>query len=95
VKLTKLVIHKYRNVTPGTEIDFSGQRNVFLGQNGTGKTTLLELIVMVFNSNFSQLKDDEFRLEYEFNLSAGHVWISDFGRKQSCSIARTAEPDDC
>lgn len=76
VKLTKLVLHKYRNVAPGTSLDFSGQRNVLLGQNGTGKTTLLELIVMVFSSNFSQLKDDEFGIEYELNLPAGHVRIS-------------------
>jgi energy-coupling factor transporter ATP-binding protein EcfA2 len=68
LKLTRLKIDKYRNVKPGTELRFSNGFNVLLGQNGTGKTTLLELISMVVRSDFSSLAREEFAIEYEFDL---------------------------
>jgi recombinational DNA repair ATPase RecF len=45
VKLKRLKIGKYRNVKPGTELRFRDSLNVLLGRNGTGKTTLLNLMV--------------------------------------------------
>jgi energy-coupling factor transporter ATP-binding protein EcfA2 len=65
VKLTRLKIEKYRNVAPGTELVFNDTFNIPLGQNGTGKTTLLDLIAMVVKSDFATLKDEEFSFEFE------------------------------
>lgn len=44
-KLKKLEILKFRNVQP-TTLEFSDRFNVVLGKNGTGKTTLLELVAL-------------------------------------------------
>lgn len=65
LKLKRLRIDRFRNVKPGTELRFSDGFNVLLGQNGTGKTTLLELISMVVRSNFESLAKEEFAVEYE------------------------------
>src|SRR6188508_3296367 len=74
LKLKRLRIDKFRNVTPGTELRFSDGFNVLLGQNGTGKTTLLELISMVVRSNFDKLAREEFAVEYEIeNAGAGSM----------------------
>jgi len=68
MKLTKLQIHKYRGVAPGTELTFSPSLNLVLGRNGTGRTTLLELISKVLCSDFSGLIHEEFSLEYELSF---------------------------
>jgi ABC-type cobalamin/Fe3+-siderophores transport system ATPase subunit len=65
VKLERLKIEKYRNVKPGTELHFRDSLNVLLGRNGTGKTTLLNLIVQLLRWDFSKLRDEEVRLEYD------------------------------
>lgn len=65
MKLTRLVIHKYRNVVPGTTLEFSRGQNVLLGKNATGKTTLLNLLAAVASADFSGLEGEEFSLEYE------------------------------
>ncbi|MGD0094558.1 MAG: AAA family ATPase, partial [Planctomycetota bacterium] len=44
VKLKRLKIHKFQNFVPGVELRFDDKLNVLLGKNGTGKTTLLNLI---------------------------------------------------
>ena len=65
VKLKRLKIEKYRNVKPGTELHFRDSLNVLLGRNGTGKTTLLNLIVQLLSWDFSQLLNEVVDLEYE------------------------------
>jgi energy-coupling factor transporter ATP-binding protein EcfA2 len=64
VKLKRLKIEKYRNVKPGTELHFRDSLNVMLGRNGTGKTTLLNLIVQLLSWDFSQLQNEAVDLEY-------------------------------
>ena len=77
VKLKRLKIEKFRNVAPGTELRFRDSRNVLLGKNGTGKTTLLNLIVAVLDGWFGELQDEEFSLEYELAVPQGGltVWV--------------------
>lgn len=64
VKLRHLKIHSYRNVRPGTELRFDGGINLVLGQNASGKTTLLSLLSAVSRSTFTELADEVFDLEF-------------------------------
>ena len=64
--LTSLKLHQFRYIKPGTELVFTEHFNVLLGKNGTGKTTLLDLISMVLRSDFSALRDEAFDIEYEY-----------------------------
>lgn len=71
LKLKRLRVERFRSLARGTELSFSDGINVVLGQNGTGKTTLLELISMVVCSDFSTLATEEFALEYELSAPEG------------------------
>jgi energy-coupling factor transporter ATP-binding protein EcfA2 len=64
-KLKRLKILQYRNVRPGTELRFDDGPNLILGQNASGKTTLLALLSVVCRSTFEDIADEEFALEYE------------------------------
>ncbi len=75
VKLKRLKIDKFRNVAPGTELHFRDSRNVLLGKNATGKTTLLNLIVAVLGGRFETFRDEAFELEYELKAPQGDVTI--------------------
>lgn len=68
MKLTSLKIHRYRGVAPGTSLVFGPSLNLVLGANGTGRTTLLELLSLVLCSDFSGLIREPFSLEYAFTL---------------------------
>ena len=57
VKLKHLKIHQYRNVRPGTELRFDDGINLVLGQNASGKTTLLSLLSAVSRSTFTELSE--------------------------------------
>ncbi len=73
LRLSSLTIHKFRNVAPNTTLRFAGGMNLVLGQNGTGKTTLLELIVCAVNLNFDRYDTEELEIGFEFedaNLQA-------------------------
>lgn len=74
-KLKRLKIEKFRNVVPGTELVFNDGFNVLLGQNGTGKTTLLRLMAMALSSDFSALEEEPFAIEWEVATEAGSVTV--------------------
>ena len=63
-KLTYLKIEHYKYLTPGAHLVFNDTVNVLLGQNGTGKTTLLDLITRIVTGGFSSLKSEAFAIEY-------------------------------
>ena len=75
VKLKRLKIEKYRNVKPGTELHFRDSLNVLLGRNGTGKTTLLNLIVQLLRWDFSQLQNEAADLEYELETAEAELLV--------------------
>jgi energy-coupling factor transporter ATP-binding protein EcfA2 len=75
LKLRRLRVEKFRSLARNAELTFSDGINVLLGQNGTGKTTLLELISMVVRSDFSSLAKEEFAIEYEFAVPEGESII--------------------
>lgn len=66
-KLTRLKVITYKYLAPGTELVFNETWNVLLGQNGTGKTTLLDLITRIVTADFSALKSEAFAVEYEMS----------------------------
>lgn len=73
MKLRRLKIIKFRNVQPGTEIEFNDGYNVLLGQNGSGKTTLLRLITSVLRGDFVWLEKEAFSIEADLEASVGRV----------------------
>ncbi|MFT4974442.1 MAG: recombinational DNA repair ATPase RecF, partial [Myxococcota bacterium] len=66
MRLTWLKIDKFPNVQPGTELHFSDSFNILLGKNGSGKTSLLNLIVRILRSDFDGLQQDTFSIHYTF-----------------------------
>jgi ABC-type lipoprotein export system ATPase subunit len=61
-RLKSMRIDKFRNVEPGTTLEFNEGINLVLGKNATGKTTLLELIVAAATWNFSRFENEELDL---------------------------------
>ncbi len=76
MKLRRLKILKFRNVQPGTVLDFNDGYNVLLGQNGSGKTTLLRLISSVLRGDFQWLENEAFALEAELLAHGTHVTLT-------------------
>ncbi|WP_164012113.1 AAA family ATPase [Pyxidicoccus trucidator] len=75
LKLQWLQVHQFRSVRPGTRLSFSPSFNVLLGENGTGKTTLLELVAAVASSDFSALRQEAFDLEYALASDTGRITV--------------------
>lgn len=63
VRLEWLEIRKFRNVKR-CRLAFNGGHNVLLGLNATGKTTLLNLVAMVLNGSFEDIRDEEFDISF-------------------------------
>jgi energy-coupling factor transporter ATP-binding protein EcfA2 len=76
VKLRWLQVNKFRTVKPGTRLTFNPGYNVLLGQNGTGKTTLLNLVAAAIKSNFADFKDEDFDLSYELESDKATATLS-------------------
>ena len=72
-RLTRLKINRFRQVVPGTELRFDDGINVLLGRNGTGKTTLLELIVAVARGNLHEYQHESFDLEFDIHVDCFSV----------------------
>jgi ABC-type lipoprotein export system ATPase subunit len=75
-RLTRLKINRFRQVKPGTELRFDHGINVLLGRNGTGKTTLLELVCAVASGDLKAYQAESFELEFEMQLSRDRIFIS-------------------
>jgi hypothetical protein len=93
MKLTKLKIHRFRGVAPGTEIVFSPTLNLVLGRNGTGRTTLLDLISIVLGSDFSGLIQEEFSLEYELTFPGMEIHVAARNERRSAAGPGGASSD--
>jgi len=89
LKLRRLKIHKWRNVLPGAELHFGDGIHALLGKNGTGKTTLLKLISMCVRGNFSELRSEDFSIEYELHFS--HYKVSFSITNESSELAPAHE----
>lgn len=92
-KLRRLRIERFRNVVPGTELRFHDGLNVVLGQNGTGKTSLLELCAMALSSDFSRLEDEELAIAYDLESPHGMLGIDVQVRRDWSYRVRIEAPD--
>jgi AAA domain, putative AbiEii toxin, Type IV TA system len=94
MKLTRLKIDKYRRVLPGTELVFDDGLNVPLGRNGTGKTTLLDLLSMCVRSNFEKLAQEEIAFDYDLQFDESLVHVRVENRKREALPTSSAAMDD-
>lgn len=92
-KLRRLRIEKFRNVVPGTELRFQDGLNVVLGQNGTGKTSLLELCAMALSGDFSRLEGEELAIAYDLESAHGVLGVEVQVRPDWSYRARLEAPD--
>jgi len=75
-RLTRLQINQFRHVARGTVLHFDHGINVLLGRNGTGKTTMLELIVAITRGDLRKYRGEAFDLEFELLLGGESVKIA-------------------
>ena len=76
VKLRWLQVNKFRTVKPGTRLTFNPGYNVLLGQNGTGKTTLLNLVAAAISLDFTSISDVEFDISFELASDEASAAVS-------------------
>ena len=72
-RLRRLEIRRFRHVRPGTVLEFADGHNMLLGRNGTGKTTLLDLIAATLRGDFRAYRGEELDLAWE-GVSDGCGW---------------------
>lgn len=65
VKLSRVSIQRFRAVRPGTDLRFRNGLNLIVGRNGSGKTSLLELVSAIVTMDFSPLKTEEVDVRFE------------------------------
>lgn len=71
--LRSLTVHRYRSVKPGTTLTFARGTNVILGRNGTGKTTLLNVVAALISGNLRLLEEPEYDLAYSIDCNEGSL----------------------
>jgi hypothetical protein len=75
LKLRRLLARRFRQLAPNTELVFGDHYNVLLGQNGAGKTSLLNLIVALVRGDLRPFEQEDFELEWAFVSDAGSVQV--------------------
>ena len=69
VVLRRVKVHKFLNVVPGCEIELGPGINVLLGQNGTGKTTLLNWLSDMLAGRWDDWARESYEVELELQSS--------------------------
>jgi ABC-type lipoprotein export system ATPase subunit len=91
VKLRWLQVNKFRSVKPGTRLTFNDGYNVLLGQNGTGKTTLLNLVAAAVKSDFADFKNEVFAVSYALDSEKAMATVSVRNEHQALSLPPALE----
>lgn len=89
--LEKLLIQNFRGFKSIT-VEFSQGINLLIGNNGSGKTSLIEALSIALGTSFSlvhgvpntNMKDDTVRYVYEKNGDATHSFKRKFPQEVSC-----------
>jgi energy-coupling factor transporter ATP-binding protein EcfA2 len=66
-RINSLKIRKLGNAAPGTELRFDPRGVVLLGKNGTGKTTLLELLASLCKGDPGSISADDYDIEFSMS----------------------------
>jgi energy-coupling factor transporter ATP-binding protein EcfA2 len=91
-RLRRLTIENFRNVR-STTLTFDDEWNVLLGKNGTGKTTLLELIAATLRGDLEALiaLDPDVQLQAELSFGpATLTWLVERGKASEVPLAMAA-----
>lgn len=75
LRLRSLKVHTFRDVRPGTFLEFADGFHLILGKNGSGKSTLLQLLAAVSTLNFSGAYFAETPFHLEASLEVGKVLL--------------------
>lgn len=73
--LNRVLIRAFRHVANDTDLTFDTKRNVILGQNGTGKTTLLKLISVLTRNDLTSLASESFDLEWWMSVGSAILHV--------------------
>lgn len=73
MRLVRMTVHSHPRFRAHTALEFSSGTNVLLGQNGTGKTTLLDLIACVCASDFSSYEHVHCDIAYELQTVEAQI----------------------
>jgi energy-coupling factor transporter ATP-binding protein EcfA2 len=92
MKLTRLVLHRFGDALPG-ELRFGEGLHLVLGENGTGRSTLLELLAHVLAGDFSSYAGQPFALDYEMSLPGVELAVSVRHGADVSSDFRVRAPD--
>ena len=69
LRVEKLVIHRFRGVRAGSVLEFAEGVNVILGENGSGKTMLLRLLVALLKGDRDFLRQQDVDVEVSLRVA--------------------------
>lgn len=87
-RLKELTILRFRDVEPNTRVCFADGINVLLGKNGTGKTTLLELVAAIVRLDMSYFSYDEADVSFKMTEAVKGAQID--GKIVSSAVESTS-----
>jgi energy-coupling factor transporter ATP-binding protein EcfA2 len=102
-KLDRLTIRTFRDVVPGTTLEFGPRFNVLLGVNATGKSTLLDLIAAICADDLSTYRQEALDIEYvvssvaaedvPLSISCSTRWNADEPRSPRADLTLTMKDE--
>lgn len=69
LRVEKLVIHRFRGVRAGSVLEFADGVNVVLGENGSGKSVLLQLLVAILKGDEGFLRKQDVDVEVSLRVA--------------------------
>jgi energy-coupling factor transporter ATP-binding protein EcfA2 len=66
--IRRVTFHRLRNVKPGCTLELHPGLNVLLGQNGTGKTTLLQWMADFLSGDLLAWDEEPYHVEFEMEI---------------------------
>lgn len=90
-RINSLKIRKLGNVVPGTELKFGAKGAVLLGRNGTGKTTLLNILAGIGRCDLKSLSEEDYDLEFSMSCP-GNVELTINAKYEKAEAAPLLNP---